>query len=324
MDVGEIISTVRHGAAVFFLPRPENDYRARIFTGSFLIIFFFALVFLKMSFAFFIYSFSNNRFYADITKTELVELANQERARNNLPPLATNPLLDTAAYMKALDMVKSGYFAHNSPTGTTPWYWFDRSGYDYKYAGENLAIGFVESKEVNSAWLASPTHKANIDNTKYKEVGIAVLKSNFQGNPVTLVVQMFGTKQGKGTATSQAATPSNSLARTGLAGNAGADAASKQAREVLGAAVVAPDRQSWFYKLVEFFSSQYFEIIQVVIYGSIALVILLLMLNFFMKADLEHADLLAKAVGFVVIMALFAMLDQSMVVALLPHSLSIY
>jgi len=90
----------------------------------------------------FLIGFPQNEFYADLTKSSLVDLTNRNRATFNLPPLKESPQLDAAAYLKALDMEKNGYFAHTSPTGITPWYWFDQVGYNYRYAGENLAIGF--------------------------------------------------------------------------------------------------------------------------------------------------------------------------------------
>lgn len=178
----------------FFLPCEENGARARIFSGNFLLFFLIGIAVLKIGFALFLYSFSGNPFYADITKTALIDLANYERSQSNLPPLAENPALNQAAYMKALDMAQGGYFNHISPSGVNPWHWFSKAGYNYRYAGENLAIGFLDSEEVQKAWTASPTHHANIINNKYQEIGIAVLKANFQGNPATIVVQMFGTR----------------------------------------------------------------------------------------------------------------------------------
>lgn len=137
--------------------------------------------------------FSYQWFSADISKIALETLANQARIQADLQPLAENPQLEKAAQMKAQDMVAQGYFQHTSPTGITPWFWFSKAGYNYKYAGENLAIGFFESQDVFNAWLDSPTHKANILNSNYKEVGTAVL-SGFGQNGAIVVVQEFGSK----------------------------------------------------------------------------------------------------------------------------------
>ena len=118
---------------------------------------------------------------------------NDERGDLKLVALKENALLNKAAFLKATDMMEKDYFSHTSPQGITPWYWFKKVGYDYKSAGENLGIGFVDSKELHEAWNNSPSHKANLVNANYREVGISFLEGNFQGGITTIVVQMFGT-----------------------------------------------------------------------------------------------------------------------------------
>jgi hypothetical protein len=94
--------------------------------------------------------------------------------------------------MKAKDMASKGYFAHISPEGITPWQWFSDSGYSFVYAGENLAINFTESVDVESAWIASPSHHANLISEKFDETGIATYDAIYLGRPTTFVVQLFG------------------------------------------------------------------------------------------------------------------------------------
>ena len=89
-------------------------------------------------------------------------------------------------------MARYSYFAHSSPTGITPWYWFTKSGYRFIYAGENLAINFSDSGAVNQAWMNSPGHRSNILNINFTEIGIATAEGMYQGQPTTYVVQMFG------------------------------------------------------------------------------------------------------------------------------------
>ncbi len=329
MAITGFLARVRHSLTLFFLPAEENDFRARVFSGSFLIFFLFFAVILKLGFAIFLYSFSNSRFFADITRTALVDLANVERARHNLPPLASNPTLEQAAYLKALDMAKNGYFAHTSPAGVSPWHWFDQAGYNYKYAGENLAIGFIDSREVQNAWAASPSHEANIVNSKYKDIGIAVLKANFEGNPATIVVQLFGSTPAKTTASSAlAAAPATPKTETAAgasapAGTVAAPVASAAGKNVMGASTVAPDTGSAAFRAASFLALKYYGVAQAVIYISLVFVILLLLANFAMKADFSHADLLVKAIGFIALMALFALVDHDNIVALIPHALAI-
>ncbi len=137
-------------------------------------------------------NFPKNIFFADITKTALISLVNQERLSLGLFPLEENQKLDQAALLKAKDILEKDYFSHQSPEGITPWYWFSRIGYNYKYAGENLAIGFLNSEDVHKAWIDSVSHKNNIINPNYKEVGIAVLTGEYKGNNSTVIVQFFG------------------------------------------------------------------------------------------------------------------------------------
>jgi uncharacterized protein YkwD len=122
----------------------------------------------------------------------LVNLTNQNRAAANVAELTVNPLLEKAAQMKADDMAAKGYFAHNTPEGKTPWYWFDQAGYKYTYAGENLAVNFEESADVETAWMNSRGHFLNIMNPKYTEIGMATSTGLYKGRTAIFVVQMFG------------------------------------------------------------------------------------------------------------------------------------
>jgi Fe2+ or Zn2+ uptake regulation protein len=101
--------------------------------------------------------------------------------------------LDKIAADKLEDMVENNYFAHTSPKGINPWFWFEKNKYDYKYAGENLAINFMRVEDQHEAWMKSPTHKKNILNSNYKEIGIAVGAGEINGQMGIITVQEFGT-----------------------------------------------------------------------------------------------------------------------------------
>ncbi|MBN2094281.1 MAG: CAP domain-containing protein [Candidatus Zambryskibacteria bacterium] len=125
----------------------------------------------------------------------LVNLTNKDRVAANIEELKVNPILERAAQMKADDMAEKGYFAHNTPDGKTPWYWFERAGYKYIYAGENLAVNFQDSEDIETAWMNSKPHFLNIINPKYTEIGIATSTGLYKGQEAVFVVQMFGTPQ---------------------------------------------------------------------------------------------------------------------------------
>lgn len=122
----------------------------------------------------------------------VVELINQERTQRQLEPLKISDELSGAAAEKAHDMFEKGYFAHNSPQGVTPWHWIDENGYNYAVAGENLAINFADAQAQHAAFMASQSHRDNILNSKYQDVGIAVVEGTMHGRKTIITVQEFG------------------------------------------------------------------------------------------------------------------------------------
>ena len=130
---------------------------------------------------------------ASVISAVLVDLTNSSRGENDLGGLAINPTLSAAAQAKADDMATKSYFAHVSPEGVDSWYWFRQQGYTFLYAGENLAVDFSDSIDVERAWMNSPAHRGNILNNRFTEIGIATAQGTFQGHTTTFVVQMFGT-----------------------------------------------------------------------------------------------------------------------------------
>lgn len=130
---------------------------------------------------------------AAVVTSTLVTLANQDREQEALGELAVNPLLVAAAKAKAEDMAEKGYFSHVSPDGTEPWFWMRQAGYAYAHAGENLAVNFSDSENVEEAWMDSPAHRANILDERFTEIGIATAVGEYKGEKTTFVVQMFGT-----------------------------------------------------------------------------------------------------------------------------------
>jgi hypothetical protein len=122
----------------------------------------------------------------------LADGTNAARVQNGLPSLQVSPLLERVAQEKVNDMVANNYFAHTSPAGVTPWHWFETVGYSFTYAGENLAVDFSDSQDVTNAWLNSPEHRANILDTNFTQVGIAIATGTFEGQQAVFVAEEFG------------------------------------------------------------------------------------------------------------------------------------
>ncbi len=138
-----------------------------------------------------IFLLPNTAYLSGITPEKIIELTNKERQKRNLPPLTVNQLLTKAAYQKANDIFKSQTFQHNI-NGRKFSSWIKNTGYEYIYVGENLAIDFITSEGVIDAWLKSPSHRKNILNTEFKEIGVAVVNGKFNNHQTILVVQIFG------------------------------------------------------------------------------------------------------------------------------------
>ena len=130
---------------------------------------------------------------AEIDTNELVSLSNADRVARGLSPLHIDSRLVEAARAKGEDMLAKDYWAHYGPDGESPWQFILAADFDYVYAGENLAKDFTSAAPIHSAWMGSPSHKANILNTNFTSVGIATVTGEFQGSDTTIVIQMFGT-----------------------------------------------------------------------------------------------------------------------------------
>ncbi len=176
----------------YFIPHHTNEYKPH-FLRRRSINFLVFLVVVVFAGSFTMKSLADTSGLAQIILPDtLVQLTNQDRAQNNLNALSTNSKLITAASMKANDMSTYGYFAHVSPQGITPWHWFKKAGYTFLHAGENLAVNFSSSHDVEVAWMNSPGHRANILGQNFKEIGIATSNGIYNGNPTIFVVQLFG------------------------------------------------------------------------------------------------------------------------------------
>jgi uncharacterized protein YkwD len=178
-----------------FIPRESNNHRSKLLHHQSLLL---TIVFLLAGLSVFSYVQKDYPsvlgITANISVQDLLDQTNQKRRENGLQPLALNSQLTSAAEMKAADMFAKNYWAHVSPDGTTPWVFIKNSGYDYLYAGENLARGFTTATETTDAWMGSPTHRENLLSSNYKEVGFAVKAGTLTGSDTILVVQEFGNK----------------------------------------------------------------------------------------------------------------------------------
>ncbi|TLS36121.1 CAP domain-containing protein [Pseudalkalibacillus caeni] len=107
---------------------------------------------------------------------QVVDLTNQERAKNGLPALKVDLELSKVARAKSQDMHDKNYFSHTSPTYGSPFEMMKQFGIEYRSAGENIAMGQRSPEEVVNAWMNSEGHRKNILNSNYTHIGVGYVK----------------------------------------------------------------------------------------------------------------------------------------------------
>lgn len=178
-----------------FIPRESNNHRAKILHHQSILVVIALLLSLQLTFSLVRQQFPQVLgVSSSISAGELLSLTNLKRQEQGLSTLVFNDQLNVAAALKASDMFAKGYWAHNAPDGTTPWYFIKKAGYSYTFAGENLARGFDKSMDVIAAWIASPSHRENMYSKNYTDIGFAIADGKLLGEQTTLVVEMFGSK----------------------------------------------------------------------------------------------------------------------------------
>ena len=123
-----------------------------------------------------------------------LQLHNRAREHRNLKRLCVHPKLQKAARAHSAAMIKKDRFYHG-PVGAR----LKRHGYKWKTYGENIAGGSKRlgtSESVFKRWMKSRTHKRNILERGFREVGIGAATGTFKGNRgYTMYTADFGTRR---------------------------------------------------------------------------------------------------------------------------------
>lgn len=322
--------------AHYFIPGTHNAHRPRILHRPWL-LFFLAVILATEGFlvSSLIARQSDQQFLAAVVPAEIIALTNTERTANEVGQLTGDALLDRAAQAKANDMATNGYFSHVGPDGKTPWQWISAAGYQYQYAGENLAVRFINSTDVINAWMMSPTHRANMVKPVYTQIGVGVAEGMYQGQPATYVVQYFGTPKGSAAAALASVQPvAASVAPAPVVHSAKIAAQTSAAPKVEGAATGAPTAvtagspvqaaqpssltQSLVRQLVRAFSNP--QQSSNIILGFIAVLLLVaLSFTFFTHVQIQHSGMLAAG-AFMASLAIFFFAVNTRLVHVLPGS----
>lgn len=277
-----------------------------------------------------------NVFLAAVLRSDVISYTEQARTDEGGGALKENDALDAAAQAKAEDMAAKGYFSHIDPAGEEPWAWIERAGYDYVYAGENLAVRFNESKDVVDAWMASPGHRANIVKPQYREIGVGVADGMYKGAPATFVVQYFGSPARPVASAAKAApaTPASSaVADTAQASAqpaepavAGAETQAAAAPAVSAPAPQQPQTQTQKQSLIRSISKAMGEAgsgASWVLGGIAALLIVVLALTFFIRIQVQPTDLLLPGIAVALVAITFMAANAKLLPAARSQSASV-
>ncbi len=175
-----------------FIPHKGNDYTPHLLKHRALLAYSGILIATKAALVIVGIAFPSASLYSfAINESNIVRMTNEARREAGLPTLDINATLRGAAQAKADDMIVRQYFSHEGPNGESPWTWLNKSGYRYAVAGENLAIHYKTAEALEQGWLASPTHRANILDKRFTEVGVGFSQGKIEGYDSMVVVQLF-------------------------------------------------------------------------------------------------------------------------------------
>lgn len=304
----------------YFIPCDSNNNKPKILRVRALTAIVVFLVCVKLAatgYLFFIYP--NKAKMAEEISKQILELINQERVINNLSPLSTDAVLNKAALARAQDMLENNYFAHKSPGGKMPWDWIDREQYGYLFAGENLAMHFTSAQSAHTALMQSESHKKNILNEKYADIGLAVLPGVINGKQTNILVELFASRkptqlakaeetETKITATaptavgSPAGSPNNTAVSVLPAGGQDAQPISpnqalenNEISEVKFFMAQENQKNALAAKIIK--TSRYIFIF------ALAIVILSLLINIFVRINIQHKPVIVRSLFVIIFIA---------------------
>lgn len=105
-------------------------------------------------------------------EAELLRLINDYRLVLGLPALIPSTGLGDAARAHTRNMIEHRFFSHATPEGLTPGERLALANIDWSAVGENIASGYSTPQAVFEAWMASPTHRANIESERFTYAGV--------------------------------------------------------------------------------------------------------------------------------------------------------
>ena len=177
-------------------------------------------------------------------------------------------------------------------------------------------------------------------------MGITVLKGDFQGKEVTVVVQHLGSPKvqlvQKASQEKQplAPTEKETLQTPFLTETAEPKEEKKETFSGAEKPLIAGEEEkisaeeekkaptesqkpAFVLRFLSFLNSYYYQISQAIVWASLLFIIAALLISIFIRPDIQHKDLILKTLGVIGVMVLFVFLDREAILNIIPHSLLI-
>lgn len=129
------------------------------------------------------YKVTNAKVRPDL-EAQMLVLVNEERAKEGLKPLKTDPEMAVVARAHSEDMFAKSYFAHINLEGKTPFDRMKAKKVRFLSAGENLALAQTLPL-AHKGLMNSPGHRANILQPSFGRLGIGILDGGIYGLMIT-------------------------------------------------------------------------------------------------------------------------------------------
>lgn len=110
----------------------------------------------------------------EVAVAEFVELARSARRDAGCPDLTWDARAAGVAMAHSADMLRRGYFSHDSPEGVGPFERLRKAGVTFSAAAENIAYGAWTGAAAFQQWIRSPGHRRNLLNCRYTRHGVGV------------------------------------------------------------------------------------------------------------------------------------------------------
>lgn len=113
----------------------------------------------------------------------MLDHLNALRLESGLRPFRLDRRLSAAAKQHSLEMVRVGYFAHESANGGAFWRrirrFYPQAGSRRWVVGENLMwrAPWLSARIAVQSWLESPGHRENLLRRSFRDIGISAVRA---------------------------------------------------------------------------------------------------------------------------------------------------